>query len=109
MNRGDRIELAIHLVIMAGLLIALGFVLGILFGPKAHADMCGPTPGLPSYSYPWVKSCRLYLPGTGGLVPAIPVVAPPNGVYPVPVVGGTGGLIAPGYQPGSGYTPIPWP
>jgi len=81
--------------------------------PKAHADMCGPTPGLPSYSFPWIKSCRAYVPFTGGLIPAIPVIPPPNGNYPIPGIGGVPGLGAipglGGVQPGSSYSPLTAP
>jgi hypothetical protein len=96
----------------SGFLAALGLCLTFyalfLWPAKAHADMCGPTPGLPSYSYPWVKSCRAYVPFTGGLIPAIPVIQPPNGAYPVPFIGGTGGLGVPGW-PAPGYSPLTAP
>ena len=100
----DKIVERILLVITG---VGAVIIIWLAFTPQAHADMCGPMPGLPSYSNGWVKGCYLYLPGTGGLAPAIPVVKPPTAPYPMPFVGGTGGLLGPGYQPGSGYSPLP--
>lgn len=67
---------------------AIGLVVwaAILFAPKAHADMCGPS-NLPvlSYLHPWVKGCQLYLPGAGNLpqLPVVPIPPPPNTPYPI--------------------------
>lgn len=59
--------------------------------PHAHADMCGPVVGLPSYSNGWVHSCEPWVPFAGNL-PHIPVPVAQGGAQaPLPVIGGLGG------------------
>lgn len=75
------------------LLLAFVIALAILMAisPKAKANMCGPVPGLPSYSNGWVKSCEPWIPMTGNL-PRIPILTGPrNAPLPLPGVGGLGG------------------
>ena len=84
MKRSQLVEAATYLVLLVFCLFALGFYLGVINAPRAHADMCGPS-NLPGASYlnPWVKGCQLYVPGAGNL-PQVPVPGTP-GTAPAPV------------------------
>ena len=81
-------------------------IVGLSAAPKGHADMCGPQPGLPGGSYPWVQSCNIWVPFVPGV--RLPLPGPgSDAMAPIPGVGGMGGW-GPSSYPWGSYNPLPY-